>query len=463
MKLIKILVFYSVIFGLLTVPAYSQLQDDVSEEVRETIKEQLKSMFNQDFLISVYNQDESPAWKTKLGFRDPYGTLNDSYIFLARPFGPQNNENPNGFVGIFESGAIIWHSNREVPTNIVVNMELLGTMDLNRDGKVEIITQWYMGVRGGNTDLWIYSWDGSEGRRLNKLTEENKSAIEATETSVEIVDLEPDGIKEILGKNREYNLQIYSWNGQEYGDWGHTLPTQLPRDGVKSEIWAVVQQHEDKERLIFKYTVLNKVESLQSIEEFAVKNYFATSESNDQSDHLKFRNLNKIHLVSWQVKTPLDYNRNGLLLPGEKGVYKLLTNGLPKPSDYYVKGNNRDLTFSADEILTNSVSGTTLVPAAPPEPFEASAFTDTLLSYTEQACELEWISNRGICQSLQAPLQNTKRQLERGNTRAAANSVQAFLNEVEAVRRNHLTSEGYALLWYNWQYLLERLNDENQR
>jgi hypothetical protein len=50
-----------------------------------------------------------------------------------------------------------------------------------------------------------------------------------------------------------------------------------------------------------------------------------------------------------------------------------------------------------------------------------------------------------------------RRQLERGNTNPDRGSLQAFLNEVDAQKDKQLSSEAWALLWFNGQYLLERL------
>jgi len=72
--------------------------------------------------------------------------------------------------------------------------------------------------------------------------------------------------------------------------------------------------------------------------------------------------------------------------------------------------------------------------------------------------ELGWITNQGICRSLEAKLENGKRQLERGNKTAAIGSLQAFLNEVEAQKGKQVSSEAYALLYFNGEYLLNRFN-----
>jgi hypothetical protein len=116
--------------------------------------------------------------------------------------------------------------------------------------------------------------------------------------------------------------------------------------------------------------------------------------------------------------------------------------------------------FPADHVARP-----TIVPVAPPEPFVATAFLDTLTSYKHQAFALGWIKNQGIVQSLDAKLDNAKRQLQRNNTTAARNTLQAFLNEVEALWKDEehpyggkqITSEAYALLKFNAEYLVSKL------
>jgi hypothetical protein len=113
------------------------------------------------------------------------------------------------------------------------------------------------------------------------------------------------------------------------------------------------------------------------------------------------------------------------------------------------------------------IIGKTVGPVSLPSPFVPLVFLDTLISYKHQALALGWIKNRGIVQSLDAKLENTKAQLRRNNKTAAKNILQAFINEVEALfkeenqRRDpqgvQLTSEAYALLKFNAEYLISKL------
>ena len=76
-----------------------------------------------------------------------------------------------------------------------------------------------------------------------------------------------------------------------------------------------------------------------------------------------------------------------------------------------------------------------------------------------------WIKVDGVHKSLLAKLTNAKRKVEVGDTKVAKNLLNAFLNEVQATScpdftcagNKLLTSEAYALLFFNGQFLWERL------
>jgi hypothetical protein len=153
------------------------------------------------------------------------------------------------------------------------------------------------------------------------------------------------------------------------------------------------------------------------------------------------------------------------------------TRVIPGIVDYYAEGYHDAPNFpegmAPDSIpgyddLTPygpGIVGKTVGPVLPPTPFVALAFLDTLTSYKHQAFSLGWIKNQGIVQSLDAKLDNAKRQLQRNNTTAARNTLQAFVNEVEALWKGEehpyggkqITSEAYALLKFNAEYLVSKL------
>jgi len=127
-----------------------------------------------------------------------------------------------------------------------------------------------------------------------------------------------------------------------------------------------------------------------------------------------------------------------------------------------VRLNAREPSHEEEEVFKRlldsiKVRGVTIGPTAPPLTFSPLAAIDTLISYKHQALALGWITNRGIANSLDQKLENARKQLERGKNKAAKNILEAFLNEVEAQKDKHLTSEAYALLKYNAEYLASKL------
>ncbi len=104
------------------------------------------------------------------------------------------------------------------------------------------------------------------------------------------------------------------------------------------------------------------------------------------------------------------------------------------------------------------IVGKTVGPVLPPAPFVTVDFVDTLASYKHQAFALGWINNQGIVNSLDAKLDNAKKHLEKGKITPAINVLQAFINEVEAQNGKKLTSEAYALLKFNAEFLIDQLS-----
>jgi len=447
----KTILFFA-LFLLGTASLRAQTRAIYKEE--QQIANQLKDRFNATFMVDAYNQ-KGPKYDFEFGYYDPYGTLKDCYIFLAQPMGPPNpNVNPNAFIGIYKSGSIIWMSKREIDSDYVTGMGILGVMDMNRDGKVDILTNWRMGMYGGNIDLWIYEWNGTTGNRINQLSGKGQSALEATDASVALIDVQPDGVKEILGENLNSDLTVYSWNGQEYVKFGIQLPHPLPRNGVKAELHARVTPSRD--RLQFHYRIHIKRNSLQSLEEFAVKNYSRKEPTNIIKPSKWTFSPAKYQLVRWQVSPMFDPILPNVIHPGTTdSLFTFTSIGLPRPGIFYLKGNNGDIEYNPEDLVNNSARGTTLSPYDPPNPFDAGVFTDTLRSFASQACQIKWIDNKGICNSLQAKIKNVQKQLGKGKTKAAINDLNAFINEVEAQKGKHLTSEGYGLLYFNGEYLLK--------
>ena len=79
-----------------------------------------------------------------------------------------------------------------------------------------------------------------------------------------------------------------------------------------------------------------------------------------------------------------------------------------------------------------------------------------------RACgDLGWISQPGICRSLEAKLEQAGRSIERGQRQAARGQLEAFLQELEAqhgaTSGKHVDDNAYSLLRTNVEFMLTRL------
>ncbi len=121
--------------------------------------------------------------------------------------------------------------------------------------------------------------------------------------------------------------------------------------------------------------------------------------------------------------------------------------------------NEKDIPNTDSIQSVGKFYGWTVGPVAPPVAFGATDWIDTLSSYKHQSLALGWIKERGITTSLDQKLDNARQQLQQGDNKSAKNILEAFVNEVEALNKQgkQITSEAYALLKFNAEYLISRL------
>ncbi|HXG37992.1 MAG TPA: hypothetical protein VNL36_04385 [Bacteroidota bacterium] len=255
-----------------------------------------------------------------------------------------------------------------------------------------------------------------------------------------------------------------------------------PATKINPLLVAEVRFSSKGDTLIYEYKVTNQKDGRQRLQYFELE-YGA--DFIDETDNRWSRG---------KITTPvLEGNRiknvetNRYLWAGGIGMglgisaegFRIKSVGLPAIVNAYFQGNvpmtpfpdggpppELDRQIAKLEVFpANRVIRKTIGPVVPPEPFISLAFLDTLVSYKHQAFALGWIKNQGIVQSLDAKLENAQAQLQRNNKTAARNILQAFVNEVEALWKQErppyggkqITSEAYALLKFNGEYLISKL------
>ncbi len=130
------------------------------------------------------------------------------------------------------------------------------------------------------------------------------------------------------------------------------------------------------------------------------------------------------------------------------------------PADYF-KRINDSATASHREIdsIRYGVrfTGWTIGTIAPPMNFEPLVWIDTLLSFTNRSIIYGWITTEQIAEKYIGYFNNAKTNLQQNNIRATRDTLNNVLRDVDIDSSSTLTSEAYALIRYNTEYLLAQL------
>jgi hypothetical protein len=147
--------------------------------------------------------------------------------------------------------------------------------------------------------------------------------------------------------------------------------------------------------------------------------------------------------------------------------FALTSFGLPGLNEVLVEPKIHDNLLPPDfegdpdkiAALENKVKwvGQTVGPKAPPKVFAGSDFLNNLIALANQSRANGWIDSDGVLNSLLAKLNDAAKKLAAGDVKTTKNVLGAFLNDTQAQNGKHLTSEAYALLYFNGKYLVDHL------
>jgi hypothetical protein len=208
---------------------------------------------------------------------NPYNTLANCFIFVAREEARSDASQVHGVIGIYRNGTVAWHSGPAINATFSMASSVTASRDLNNDGDVDIITSWFAGPTGGVENLWIFSWDGQTGTLMNAVDDNNESVLISLSSGFEYVDVNGDNIYEITGdwysnpSDEQTQRIIYSWNGLQYGKWipPQPLPSGFyPRDKVDAVIKTFVKSLGT--RFSYDYKLQSRPSSKQMINAFVL-------------------------------------------------------------------------------------------------------------------------------------------------------------------------------------------------
>ena len=123
----------------------------------------------------------------------------------------------------------------------------------------------------------------------------------------------------------------------------------------------------------------------------------------------------------------------------------------------YSVGDPRNDTIKVKTPEDFKVVGNTIGPTYAP----AAVVLSLVRSLLDEACRLHWVTNPGVCNSLQVKLDHAQTSLGRGQVQSARGELQAFLNELTAQHGaepgKHVTDNAYWLLKTNAEFVLSKL------
>jgi hypothetical protein len=276
--------------------------------------------------------------------------------------------------------------------------------------------------------------------------------------------------------------------------------------GNKIDVWINLKVMESDSVSIYHYEIGNAAHAKQDLVELALimsKDVSIAGYASPKDWRTAVFHDTEHMMVRWFARASME--KDEYVLPIKPGAsvqgFSLVSKSVPGFIIYYAEGDHPIPSFP-EGMATDSIPGytdltpygpgivgKTVGPVLPPDPFFALVFLDTLLSYIHQSHHLGWINNTrdddaeedekaedGIVKNLDKRLGKIRDLVDRDKIPAARSQLQRFLRKVERLwdrqqnedKRNRknpriiFTSEAYALLKYNGEYLLDHLTEAKE-
>ncbi|MGA3286545.1 MAG: hypothetical protein ABSD46_03870 [Bacteroidota bacterium] len=474
-RIIFIIIIFVVFISEMLGQIISERKYDPNKVVRHALENAVQVKYGNNYKIYYHIMDSLIVNSPPNEISDPYGTLAGCVLFSAWH---RWQSKDSVVTGIYKNGQIIWD---DYPgTKAGFGSELLIAKDINNDGEVDVLEAEYdqtLTYREGPgvSYLWILSWNGTRGKMINDIDPTTKqSMLVSTGGWYDYVDINRNSILVIRGEIDSVwqgdfpNLNpatlpniTYSWDGSKYGFFpsAHQINANefYPADlmGVSMRCNVI----NENTKFIYNYSITNQPTSKQSIDNIYVGELEDTSSVYTPN--------------GWIASDPryfqgrLFYNATldywGALSPGHS-IYGFgtVSTSLPMIVKYYVQGFRSFTQIATDEeyrndIYTNSVSGCTLGSSDTVQKFVPLNFLDTLMSYTTQSRTLGWIKDQPTANKYLGYFALAKTSLGQNNITSTRTTLQRVLTDVNVDSTVNLTSEAYALIRYNTEYLLAQL------
>jgi hypothetical protein len=437
----------------------AQVKNQIELSLLSYVNGKYKLAGDEVFGIDSVSQTRRPGFQKVL---DSYGTLKGCYLFVAET-GIEDHQKYS--IGVFKNNTILWISDSLYEEYYVGKFEAV--FDINKDGYVEIVTNWRQLTNNIDSDIWVFSWDGSRGWVINDVDKEGRTVMN---TYCMLKDINGDGIYELVSKEPVYDQYgnriswkefAFIWNGSKYVPGYDILEKKTTvANNLTASLHTIVTKNLDT--LGYKFLMSNNLTSVQPVK------YLFISDSPTSVKGITPNGWEYTHKTNPSLSCFIALNRNALEKGQSIDSLIITSKGLPKISNCYVQAPYSFINYHVadtsiiervinENIISNSFVSKTIAPTDPPNPFVPLNFLDTLSSYTTQSRTLGWIKDQTTTDKYLGYFNSAKISLQQNNISSTRSTLNQVLQDAIVDTSANITSEAYALIRFNTEYLLVQL------
>ena len=382
---------------------------------------------------------------------DPEGLLHGCYLMVGKVGG-------KGLLAVLRNNQMLWNSDT-VMTDAAYGP--YGSVDwvcnALRDHSVVIVVGWNTG--GESKAYWFFRWDGVHGTVANALDSRSRSMIYSS-WLFRFVDIRGDGFLEAQTTDND-SLVTHGWDGSAFGPWASVpQPTRwsfYPTNKFSGHIETKVSRIADS-LYQYDYAITNDAASLQPI---SCAVFWCRVREGIQIRRPKDW-IGYADALGYQW-SPMADQVNSVLPGATQSGLTILSSGLPKILVCYTQGLNGDPVENADQdavqedLRTNSVIMRAVGPDSGMLSMPLPEMVDSLVGMVATSKDLGWIRSQSIADKYTTSLTSAKTAIEQGNYSVTSSTLHQILDDVRQDSSAYLSSEAYALLHFNSEYLLNHL------
>ncbi|MBN1396647.1 MAG: hypothetical protein JXA06_01315 [Bacteroidetes bacterium] len=247
--------------------------------------------------------------------------------------------------------------------------------------------------------------------------------------------------------------------------------TFVPRTKINPSVRSWVVFLNDSNQYQYNYTIHNGSDSEQNLLIFLIE----FGQGIDVIDKSTQKWFGGRYYSAGIPQNKYDWMGNqGLQPTWNKSGFILGSNGIPGIGHAYFQGKARVPSFpygmpwemdsvfaELDKFPADYVKRSIVVPIAIPNPFIPLNFLDTLTSYTTQSRSLGWIKDQQTADKYIGYFNSAKTGLQQNNIASTRAVLNQALQDVNVDSTSNITSEVYALIRFNSEYLLEQLPQQD--